>query len=139
MFLWTDDKILFKILKQLRKMNTRTIRPIAFNKFLVRKEGGDVMALIYNVTAGPVSDKDIVERRLAITVNGETRNSSPFAPDVTNFGELSFSQGDNVVISLVDVDDAGNVSQPATLEFTAADTIAPAKPGEFGVTLSREE
>lgn len=95
--------------------------------------------LVYNVTAGAVVDKDVAERRLSVTVNGEVRETKPFAPDTTAFGELSFADNDKVVLTLVDVDDAGNVSSPATVEFVALDTVAPAAPGEFGVSFIREE
>jgi len=115
----------------------RNIYPIAFRVYLIRREGKHM--LVYNVTAGAVVDKDVAERRLTVTVNGEVRETTPFSPDTTSFGEVSFSDNDNVVLSLVDVDDAGNVSSPAVVEFVALDTVAPAKPGEFGVTYAREE
>lgn len=121
-------------------MNMRTIHPIAFHVKLVRKERDNFMALVYSVTSGPVVDQDVSERRLSITVNGETvEQARVFPSDTTSFGELSFAQGDNVVLTLVDVDDVGNVSQPAVLEFVASDTIPPSQPGEFGVSLVREE
>jgi hypothetical protein len=44
-----------------------------------------------------------------------------------------------VVLSLVDVDDSGNKSAPATVEFVALDTLAPAQPGGFNVTLVSEK
>lgn len=95
--------------------------------------------LVYKVTAGAVTDTDVVERRLSVSVNGSNVDTKVFSGDATSFGELSFNDNDNVVLTLVDVDDAGNVSSPAILEFVAIDTIPPAKPGEFGVTLTREE
>jgi hypothetical protein len=98
------------------------------------------MALVYTVSAAPVVDADVVARRLLVTVNGEKLSDEPveFAGDATSFGEVTVPQDSNVVLTLVDVDDAGNVSEPAVLEFVATDTIPPAKPGEFGVTLVRE-
>jgi len=128
-----------KVVKELRRLNIRTIRPSNLKAILVRSKRGDTKMLVYNVTAGSVVDNDVMERRLAVSVNGEVVNTSTHPSDTTSFGELSFSDNDNVVLTLVDVDDAGNVSSPATFEFVAADTIAPAKPGEFGVTLVREE
>jgi hypothetical protein len=95
--------------------------------------------LIYAVSAAPVVDADVVARRLSVTVNGEAREPADFAADATSFGELGFADDDAVVLTLVDIDDAGNASEPAVFEFTALDTIPPAKPGEFGVTLLREE
>jgi hypothetical protein len=138
MFYWGSDRLICKLIKQLQKMDMRTIHPAAFKSKLVRKEEGTNMALVYNVTAGPVVDKDVSERRLNVTVNGETTIST-FTSEVTSFGEFSFPDNANVVLTLVDVDDAGNVSSPAVVEFVAMDTIPPAKPGEFGVTLVREE
>ena len=95
--------------------------------------------LIYSVTAAPAVDADVVTRRLAVTVNGEVRETTDFTADATDFGELGFNDDDSVVLTLVDIDDAANVSEPATFEFVATDTIPPAAPGSFGVTLVREE
>jgi hypothetical protein len=95
--------------------------------------------LIYSVTAAPVVDADVVARRLSVTVNGEVRETADYARETTNFGELGFADNDSVVLALVDIDDAANSSAPASFEFVATDTIPPAKPGEFGVTLVREE
>jgi len=139
MFYWGSYKPVLRLIHQLRKMDMRTIHPTAFKSTFVRKEKGNNMSLVYNVTAGPVVDTDVVERRLTVTVNGEVSQNTTNSSDTTSFGEFSFSENDNVVLTLVDVDDVGNVSSPAVLEFAAADTIPPAKPGEFGVTLVREE
>jgi len=95
------------------------------------------MALVYSVSAGPVVDADVVARRLTVTVDGVV-DSSDFPADAVSFGEVTVPQGANVVLALVDVDDAGNSSEPAVVEFVATDTIPPVKPGEFGVNLIRE-
>lgn len=96
------------------------------------------MALVYEVVAAPPVDADVVARRLTVTVNGSPSDPVDHDAATTVFPEVSFEQGDVVVLALSDVDDAGNVSEPAVYEFTAADTIPPAKPGEFGVRLVRE-
>ena len=95
--------------------------------------------LIYSVTAGPVVDADVVKRLLTATVNGEVSDPSEFSADTTSFGEIGFNDNDSVVLSLVDVDDAGNSSEAGVFEFVATDTMPPAKPDSFGVTLLREE
>lgn len=95
--------------------------------------------LIYSVTAAPAVDADVVGRKLAVVVNGEVRETKDYPADTTDFGELAFNDDESVILTLVDVDDAGNVSEPATFEFVATDTIPPAAPGSFGVTLIREE
>ena len=84
-------------------------------------------------------DADVVERKLSVVVNGEDRGTTSFPAETTSFGELSFGDSENVVLTLVDMDDAGNSSSPAVAEFVATDTLPPVQPGEFGVTLVREE
>jgi hypothetical protein len=97
------------------------------------------MALVYTVTAAPVVDADVVARRLTVTIDGEPGETADFPADTTSFVEsVTVPQDSNVVLTLVDIDDAGNASEPAVVEFVATDTIPPAKPGEFGVTLVRE-
>lgn len=139
MFVWINNKTLCRLVKQLQKMNMRTIHPLAFKTVLVRTEKGDPMALVYNVTSAPAVDADVVERRLLVTVNGVEQQASVFPSDTTSFGEVKFAQNDSVVLTLVDVDDAGNVSTPAVLEFVANDTIPPSAPGSLGAALVREE
>jgi len=138
MFLWLSYRSFNRYLKILRKMDMRNIYPTAFTVTFLQKE--DLfMSLVYNITAGPVVDKDVVERRLSVSVNGEVRSNEPYPAETTTFGEVSFADNDNVVLTLVDVDDAGNVSSPAVLEFVALDTVAPSQPGELGVAFVREE
>lgn len=95
--------------------------------------------LIYAVTAAPPTATDVVSRELTVEVNGEALAVNALPGDATELGEFAFEQGAKVVLTLIDVDDAGNHSQPAVLEFVAEDTIPPAQPGGFGVTLVREE
>lgn len=132
MFWWSRRTVASEI----RRLSMRLLRPRAFSIRLIRLENN--MALVYSVTAGPVVDHDVVSRNFTVTVDGEEFHKEEFAPATTNFGEISVPQGARVVLTLVDVDDAGNVSDPASLEFTATDTIPPTTPGGFGVTLLRE-
>ena len=97
------------------------------------------MALVYSVSAGSAVDADVTTRELTVVVNGEQVAQNTFPGSETALGEVVVPQGGNVTLTLVDIDDAGNRSQPATVEFVAADTIPPAQPGSFGVTLVREE
>jgi hypothetical protein len=108
----------------------------------VKQIGRDVMAdvLVYKVSVGPVTDKDVVERQLAVAVDGVAVGEvKVFSADSTDLGEIRVKQDDKVVLTLVDVDDAGNRSEPAVFEFVARDTLPPAQPGAFGVTLVAEE
>lgn len=110
--------------------------PHAFHISLIRMESE---MLIYSVTAGPAVDSDVATRRLTVTINGEVSSAVDHPASTTSFGEITAPQDASVVVTLVDVDDAGNESQPSFFEFTAKDTIPPSQPGSLGVTLVREE
>ena len=94
--------------------------------------------LVYEINVAPAVDADVVTRRLSITVNGEHGGEHDAPGTTVRFGGLKFNDGDEVELHLVDIDDAGNHSPPAVHRFTAADTIAPATPGGFGVALVAE-
>lgn len=96
--------------------------------------------LTYRVSVGPVTAGDVVKRKLAVYVDGAdvARELREYEPTTTDLGNVIVTQGATVRLSLVDVDDAGNESEPAVLEFVAQDTIPPAQPGALGVTLVSE-
>lgn len=110
--------------------------PICFRVSLRKKNMPDI--LTYTVTAGPTTDADVVTRTVTVSINGETSDSRDYPADTLTFAPLVVSEGDNVVMTLVDTDNAGNPSAPAVVEFVAADTLPPAQPGGFGVTLVSE-
>lgn len=120
-------------MKRRRKLE---LQPLCLKYSFLKKEID--MGLVYEVTCAAPVDADVVERRLTVTVNGALVSTDVYTRDVTNLGERTFAQGDNVVLSLVDVDDVGNVSEPAVSEFVANDTIAPSTPG-LEIKLVREE
>lgn len=95
--------------------------------------------LVYGVSAAAPVDSDVVERRLTVDVEDSDPVTTTFGGDTTDLGEVKVERDAVVELSLVDVDSSGNVSEPATFSFTATDTIPPARPGEFGVTLIRQE
>ena len=97
------------------------------------------MALVYKVTAGPAGAADVVSRLLTVTADGKVVSEKSHPADATSFDEVSVEEDASVVVTLVDVDNAGNQSKPAFIEFVAKDTIAPPAPGELGVTLVRED
>lgn len=120
----------------LRKLVWVSRRPVGFSVHLTREV--DFM-LVYSVTAAPAVDSDTVKRVLTVTINGEVQSTTEYPAPAASFSEVSASHGDQVVLTLVDVDEAGNESAPAVVTFTAADTLPPSQPGEFGVSLVREE
>lgn len=126
---------------QLKTISVRMCSPqylVASYSYSMKK-GGDSMALVYRVTAGAPTVKDVTERRMTIQVNDAVVDTRVYGGDVTDLGEVSVEQNANVVLNLVDVDDAGNVSEPAVYTFVATDTVVPPVPGGFGVALLREE
>lgn len=94
--------------------------------------------LTYTIVAAPASAQDVVARTLTVIVNNDEQAPKTVGGDVTDFGTITVPQDSTVVLTLVDTDDAGNESEPATVEFVAADTIPPAKPGAVTVTLVGE-
>jgi hypothetical protein len=121
----------------LRGLNIFVSVPVGLRVVLQR---GETMAnvLTYNVSVNAPVDGDVVSRELTVTVNGVELMVVNALGSATDLGFVDVPQDSLVVLSLVDVDDAGNRSAPATVEFTAVDTLAPAQPGGFNVTLVSE-
>jgi len=114
--------------------------PEGFSVFQIRSKLTMADLLTYRVSVGPVVDADVVERQLVVAVDGvvPVDEFKTFPAATTDLGEVTVPQGSSVLLTLVDVDDAGNRSEPAVLEFVAEDTLPPAQPGSFGVTLVSE-
>ena len=95
--------------------------------------------LVFEVTAGPVVDGDVVSRELTVSVDGVSEGARNYPANTTSFGNLEVPQNASVSLQLIDIDDAGNRSVPAFVDFVAIDTLPPAAPGSFGVTLLAEK
>lgn len=116
------------------------VRRIRRPEFVYEQLGEDSMSdiLTYAIVAAPVVDGDVVTREFTVTVDGVARDPELYGAGVTDFGRVSVPQDSSVTLSLVDIDDAGNRSEPAVTEFVAVDTVAPAMPGAISVTLVGE-
>jgi hypothetical protein len=125
-----------KLTAELRRQSMWLRRPQRLRVRLIRQEND--MALVYAVSAAAPVDSDVVERRLTIEVDGVVEMRT-LPPSATELGEIKVARDAEVLLALVDADGSGNVSESATFEFVAVDTIPPAKPGEFGVSLLRQE
>ena len=128
--------LIVSIYEWFRFVDTFISKPYGLDIKLLFK--GDDMGLVYGFSCDIPVDGDVSERRLSVSVNDKEPVVSVFDATATDLGEFTFTEGDNVVLSLVDVDDVGNVSEPAVVEFVAADTIPPSVPGGFTVSLLRE-
>lgn len=95
--------------------------------------------LIYSIDVSPTVDKDVVSRKLTIYVNASITHDQLYPRETTNFGNFGFNHNDVVKISVADIDDAGNVSEPIISEFIALDTVPPQKPTYINVNFVKED
>lgn len=117
-------------------LSKTVVVPVGLSAILLRSSNMDV--LTYKVSVGPTVDHDVVSRELSCVIDAGEPVFSSFPGSTTDLGLVSAPQGASVILALVDIDDAGNRSDAATLEFVAVDTLPPAAPGSFGVTLVGE-
>ena len=138
--LWIVIIVLLMAILSLSIKGKKIANPKLLNfKFKQKILNGEKLMLVYSISVGAAVDNDVSERRMTVEVNGQTVETQTYSFDVVNLGEKSFNEGDKVKLTLVDVDDVGNVSEPAVVEFVAADTIPPSLPSGFGVNLVRED
>jgi hypothetical protein len=121
-----------------QRMDKRPAAPVLLGVVQLRSDESMADVLSYTVTAALPVDADVVSRMLTIMVNGEDMGTVDVPVDSTELSVFSAPQDAEVTLTLVDVDDAGNKSEPAVYSFVATDTIAPAQPGGLGVTLTGE-
>lgn len=94
--------------------------------------------LTYAVSVAPAVDGDVVARELSVVINGVEQSVVSFPGYALDLGEVDVPQDAQVVLRLVDIDDAGNRSDPAEVYFTAVDTLPPSVPGGLTVSLISE-
>lgn len=95
-------------------------------------------SITYRVSAGAPVSGDVVSRLVTVVVDEVTQGTTAYSGSAVDFGNITVPQDASVTVLLVDVDDAGNKSEPASVSFVAADTIPPAQPGFLGVTVVGE-
>lgn len=127
--------LIFVIIREVSESRTNVVPRLSVVQ--IRR---DYMAdvLTYRVSAPVSVSKDVVNRLLTLSVNGKDEGIATLPGNATELSVFSVPQNAEVVLTLVDVDDAGNKSEAATLSFVAVDTIPPAAPGGLGVTLVGE-
>ncbi len=95
--------------------------------------------LRHTIALPPVTAGDEAKRKVHYSVNGGPDTHLEINPDAAGAFPptftVDFQAGDAVKMTLSDFDKSGNESPESDpLEFTAADTFPPAKPGSLGVT-----
>jgi len=114
------------------------VAPVGLRVDEVRSNYDMADLITYRVSAGAPVSGDVVSRLVTIVVDAVPQGTTSYAGTVIDFGNITVPQDSNVEVQLVDVDDAGNKSAPASISFVAADTIPPAQPGFLGVTIVGE-
>jgi hypothetical protein len=82
---------------------------------------------------------DVLTRRLSYSIGGADVVTVDMSPTDVLLPGLLGEDGDTLSVTLVDIDDAGNSSEPREQEFVLSDTIPPSQPGEIGVRVTGEE
>lgn len=99
--------------------------------------------LVFNITLPELTPDsfDIVKRELTIKIGDTTpilKEVDASASFTIEDDVFAAKEGTNIEITLVDVDDAGNRSQPATTVTTLVDTITPITPNVPVLTVIAE-
>ncbi len=83
---------------------------------------------------------DVANRELTVTVNGgDPPSSRTYLGTAILSDEWVFADGDNVSVTLVDIDGHNNRSQPsAAFVFVVTDTVPPPQPNSVGVNSVRQ-
>jgi hypothetical protein len=135
--------ILITMLLLLRSINSTCLSIL---KVLRLKKPGKVSITMFEgegmlsfvLTLPERSAKDVVARELTVSVDGvetvESLNGDSVESQV-------YSGLDNAAVAgrLVDIDDAGNRSDPSEFTFVLVDTIAPPAPGQVGLKVTAED
>lgn len=93
---------------------------------------GELMAdmLTYELGLNPVG-VDVESQKVTVIADDVMVFHGVLDKD-TAMVEFTVEQDSAVSVSLVYIDDAGNESNPATMDFVAVDTLAPDAPAGFG-------
>ena len=106
-----------------------------FIKLLSRMEKG---MLNFVLVLPPKGAPDVVTRMVTLQVGTQEVVTVEVDGETLETEEFSGNDNDPVVGSLVDVDDAGNHSEPRDFDFVLLDTIPPPQPGEVGLEVRSE-
>lgn len=99
-------------------------------------EEGNMLTFVLTLPAPGAAD--VVSRELVVSVNGGEAQTLSLDGAATESSELSGEQDNSVTGTLVDIDDAGNRSEPREFSFVLVDNLAPPQPGELGLRVTAE-
>ena len=115
-------------------LRPRTCKPGPMTIVLI---GEEMSQLQFVVQLPPAGAADVIERRFTLeSPLGKTDITLP--GDATLVEGLEAPEATALTLTLVDVDDAGNKSEPRVQTVTLVDNLAPPQPGEMGVQVTAE-
>lgn len=104
-------------------------------KVLFHISQGEKNMLKFCVCLPPKSASDVTTRELCVSINDGESVKKVVGGDTLHVDEFVGEHGDSVTGYLVDIDGAGNRSQPSLFSFELLDTIAPPMPGDIGLMV----
>ena len=107
--------------------------------FTKKRRMGHMDTISFKVVLPTLLDADVVSRELTVQVSDLPPVVATLDTAATESDGYSGEQDAPVTVTLVDLDDAGNRSEPSTLSVTLTDTFPPAKPGELSLVQTGEE
>lgn len=100
----------------------------------------DMLKFVIVLPEKTAEEFDVVSRQVTIAINGVVAATLTAAATDTEVGPFAGRDNDQIDVSVVNVDDAGNVSAVAsTLSTVLTDTFAPPAPGALAVLCVGEE
>lgn len=100
---------------------------------------GQLKMLKFKLVLPAPGASDVVSRKITVKIGEQDVLDAELSGDALETAEMSGVDNDPVVGSLVDVDDAGNMSPAREFSFVLVDSIAPPQPGELGIVVTGEE
>lgn len=120
--------------RMIQKLLTHPVKPGPVYVLIERRN--NVSKFLIRATLPPVEDFDVLEREFTYKVN-EVSTTVTLAKDTPSY-DFWAPEESNVTLSLIDLDNAGNRSEPSVRAFKVMDTLPPAKPGDMVTDILQE-
>lgn len=138
MFLYRLTQAILALVMEIRSLAKvlRLRQPgIVFVRMVSEGENGMLKFIIVLPTPGA---SDVVSRELNFKIGSGDPQTITLGGAALGTDELEGQDNDLIEGALVDIDDAGNRSEPRLFELILVDTIAPPQPGDVGLLVTAE-
>ena len=92
--------------------------------------------LQFKLSLPPGSAPDVVSQELTMTIGALPPTVETFPVAQTETGGYEGVEDADIAASLIDIDGAGNRSQPHNQIFVLRDTVPPGEPGDMGLIVT---